>query len=141
MRALRGPSAVFGSADGLTIVVGLIAGLAMSHQSASALWHAATSGGLAELVGMASGQRQSDPDDGWPAAIACGLAAAAACAVPAVPYLVTSGVAALVPALCLVVVVCGVISWLRPEKGLKAVSQTFGLTLVAGVLCALFALM
>lgn len=130
---------IMGAADGVTIVAGLIAGLVLTHQAPSAVWTAALSGGLAELVGMTSGQRQSDPAGGWLGALACGLAAAAACIVPAVPYLVARGVDAGVSAVVLVAATCGVISWLRPEKGVRAVMETFGLTAVAGALCALLA--
>jgi VIT1/CCC1 family predicted Fe2+/Mn2+ transporter len=136
---LRSP-AILGSADGLGIVMGLIAGLVVSRQSASALWHAALCGGLAELVSMAAAQRQADSAGGWPGAIICGIASALGCIIPAVPYLVTSGTAALIPALALVAGVCAVVTWLRPERGWKAAAQTFGLTLLAGALCAAVAL-
>lgn len=137
LHALVGPSAIFGSVDGLTVVVGLIAGLAISHQSSSALWHAALSGGLAELVGMTSGQWQSDSKGGWPVAFACGVMAALGCIAPAIPYVFFRGLTALTSALVLVAGVCAFIAWLRPEKGIRAVSQTYGLTVIAGVICAL----
>lgn len=59
---------------------------------------------------------------------------------PAIPYAITSGLAALIPSLVLVAVVCAVVAWLRPERGWEAVAQTFGLTVLAGALCAAVAL-
>lgn len=140
VRALTGSPAIFGSVDGLTIVVGLVAGLVLSHQAPSALWHAALSGGLAELVGMTSGQRQSDPEGGWPSAVACGLMSALACILPAFPFLFLSGLSASIASVIAIACVCAFITWLRPEKGWKAVTQTYGLTIAAGILCAAFAL-
>jgi len=139
LHRLRSP-AVLGSADGLGIVMGLIAGLVVSRQSASALWHAALCGGLAELVSMASAQRQADATGGWPGAVICGIASALGCILPAIPYAAASGIAALIPALVLVAVVCAVVAWLRPEHGWRAAGQTFGLTVAAGALCAVVAL-
>lgn len=130
---------IMGAADGVTIVAGLIAGLVLTHQSPSAVWTAALSGGVAELVGMTSGQRQSDSESGWLGALACGVASAAACVAPAVPYLLGRGVTAGVAAVVLVAVVCAVIAWLRPEKGIRAVAETFGLTAAAGAVCAIVA--
>jgi hypothetical protein len=139
LHRLRSP-AILGSADGLGIVMGLIAGLVVSRQSATALWHAALCGGLAELVSMAAAQRQADSQGGWPGAVICGVASALGCILPAIPYAVASGTAALIPALVLVGVVCAAVAWLRPERGWRAVAQTFGLTILAGVLCAAVAL-
>lgn len=133
--SLRAP-AVLGAADGLGIVVGLIAGLAVASEPPGALWHAALAGGLAELVSMAAAQRQADASGGWRGALLCGTASAAACVAPAIPYLFTAGLAALLPALTLAAAACGVVAWLRPEKGARAVLQTYGLTAAAGVLCA-----
>lgn len=127
---------IFGAVDGLTVILGLIAGLVVSGQSSAAVWHSALGGGLAELVGMAAGQRQSAPEDGIADAVACGAASGLGCIVPAAPYLVASGVAALVPALLLVVAVAGLVTWLRPQKGWGAVAETYGVLVGAAVLSA-----
>lgn len=133
---------IFGAADGLTIVTGLVAGMAVSHQPSKALWAAALSGGLAELVGMTSGQYQADSAGGWPQALACGVASAAACILPAVPWLLPVGRPwASLGTIALVAIICGLIAWLRPEKGKRAVIETFGLTLLAGVLTAAVSLL
>jgi VIT1/CCC1 family predicted Fe2+/Mn2+ transporter len=129
--------AVFGAADGEGIVLGLIAGMIVSHQPAHAVWAAALSGGIAELFSMANGQRISDNRSGWLPALAIGVASLTGCALPAVPYALGSGAAALAASLLLCALVAGVISWARPERGLLAVIETFGLLAVTGIACAL----
>jgi hypothetical protein len=125
--------AVFGSCDGLVLVVGLLASLAVTQPHA--LVRAALGAGIAELVGMSAGSWLSDARSGpWPA-LANGGAAFAACLIPALPYTAATGQAALWPSLALVAVVAGVIAWLRPERGLLAVAETYGVLLGAGVLC------
>jgi hypothetical protein len=128
----RRRQAVFGGADGLVLALGLIAGLT---RSPGALFHAAVSAGLAELVGMTAGAWLSDRGAGILAALASGGGALAACVVPAVPYAVTTGAAALIPSLALTAAVAGVIARLRPERGLLAAAQTFGVLVTAAALC------
>lgn len=130
---------LFGAVDGMSAFMGILAGLVVAHQPASAVWWAALSCGLAKLVGMTSGQYQSDAQSGWGAALICGGMAGAGCTVPAIPYLVFTGPLALGLALFLVVVECSLIAWLRPEKGWRAWLQTFGLTALVAVVCALAA--
>jgi VIT1/CCC1 family predicted Fe2+/Mn2+ transporter len=132
--------ATFGACDGLGIVLGLIAGMIVSHQPAHAVWAAALSGGIAELFSMANGQRISDSSSGWLPALAIGAASLAGCALPAIPYSLSSGSAALILALVLCAAVAGVISWARPEKGVLAVVETFGLLAVTGLACGLVGL-
>jgi hypothetical protein len=121
-----------GGADGLTIALGLIVSLAGTQR---AMWHAALGAGLAELVGMTAGKWLSDPDAGFSVALANGGAAFAGCLLPALPALFMAGHAALGAELSLVAVVAAAISWLRPEKGVLAVVQTFGILAVAAGLC------
>jgi VIT family len=127
--------AILGGADGLVIVLGLVTGLAVSRQSPGAVWHAAVAGGLAELVGMTAGMWLSEGEAGFKVALTCGLAAMGACVVPAVPYAVAGGFAALLASVVLVAVTAAAISWLRPERGFLAVAQTYGILVAAAVLC------
>jgi len=127
--------ATFGAADGLGIVLGLIAGMIVSHQPPRAVWAAALSGGVAELFSMANGQRISDSRSGWAPPIAIGVASLAGCAVPAVPYSFSGGAPALTAALCLCAAVAVVICWARPERGMLAVVETFGLLIITGAAC------
>jgi VIT1/CCC1 family predicted Fe2+/Mn2+ transporter len=123
---------VLGAADGLTLILGLTAGLArMPH----ALVHAAISGGLAELVGMSAAVWLSDAKGGFLVALGCGIATLAACVIPVLPYVFTGGWEALSASLVLVCLVGAAVSWLRPERGWLAVAETYGVLLAAAVLC------
>lgn len=124
----------FGAADGVTIILGLLVTLAL--RDPASVWHAALGAGIAELVGMTAGEWLSDSESGFRAAAANGTAACAACLLPAVPFLAWSGLAALAAGLLLVVVVAGAIACLRPERGLAALAQTYGILLAAAVACA-----
>jgi VIT1/CCC1 family predicted Fe2+/Mn2+ transporter len=132
--------AIFGGCDGLGIVLGMIAGLIVSHQSPHAVWIAALSGGVAEFFSMANGRRLSDSSSGWTPPLVIGAASLAGCIIPAVPYALGSGWPALAASLLLACAVAGVISWARPEKGALAVVETFALLLATGVACALLGL-
>lgn len=130
---LRQP-VVFGAADGVTIVLGLVVGLTGQPH---AMFRAALSAGLAELVGMTAGQWLSDGQAGFRAALANGGAACAACVLPALPYLAAApGWLAMAVSLAAVAAVAAVITILRPEKGLKAIAQTYGILAVAAAACA-----
>lgn len=135
MDSARRISIVLGAADGVIIVLGIVAGMAVAAQGAGAVWHAALSAGLAELVGMTAATRLSGTC--LPAAAACGAAAAAAAVVPAVPFLATRGAAAVALSLGLVVLVAGAIAWLRPERGRAAFAATFGWLLLGAAVAAL----
>lgn len=124
--------AVFGGADGLTLALGLIVSLSGQPH---AIVHAALGAGIAELVGMTAGAWLSDASSGFGPALANGGAALAACVIPAVPYMAAGGAVALALSLVLVAAIAGIIAWLRPERGLLAVAQTFGVLVVAAGLC------
>jgi hypothetical protein len=129
--------AVFGSVDGLVMFMGVVFGILVSHHGASAAWHAALGGATGELVGMTAGQHESDPEAGWKTAVMCGVAGAVACVLPGVPFAVTSGRTALIWAAGIAIVVAAAICWLRPQRGLEAVSKTYGVLAVAAVLSGL----
>lgn len=123
----------FGAADGVTVLLGLLVTLAGQPH---AMFRAALGAGLAELVGMTAGQWLSDGESGFWAALANGGAAFLACFLPALPELAGRGPGVIVVSLVLVAAVAAVISWLRPEKGILAVVQTYGILLAAAGLCA-----
>ncbi len=125
--------AVFGMSDGVAIILGLLVTLAGQPH---ALFRAALGASLAELVGMTAGQWLSDEESGFWAALTNGSAACAACLIPALPALAGKGIGVGAASIGLVAVVAAVISWLRPEKGVLAVIQTFGVLLVAAGVCA-----
>jgi VIT1/CCC1 family predicted Fe2+/Mn2+ transporter len=124
--------AIMGSADGVTIVLGLLVSLAGQPH---ALFRAAVGASLAELVGMTAGEWLSDGEGGFGVALANGAAAFAACLLPGVPYLLITGPVALAASLALVAGAAAVIAVLRPEKGPLAWLQTFGILAAAAGLC------
>lgn len=123
---------IMGGSDGLTIALGLIVSLSGQPH---ALIRAAVAAGVAELTGMTAGQWLSDSMSGFAPALANGAGALLACVLPAVPYVILRGSAALVTSLWLVLVVGAAIALLRPERGFLAVAQTFGVLVVAAGLC------
>lgn len=132
--------AIFGSVDGLGLYLGIVAGLIVSRQPPSSVWVAAVSGGVAEFINMANAQRVSDRKSGPAAALVIGAASFAGCVVPAIPYAAWRGPGAFAVSLALAAAVGGIISWLRPEKGLLAAVETYVLLIVTGVACALIGL-
>lgn len=141
MSAASREPVILGAADGLVIMLGLVVGLAVAHQGASAIWHAALAGGVAELVGMTAGMWLSDGQARFPRAVACGTASLAACVLPAIPYALAAGAPALAVTVGLVLATGGVIAWLRPQRGPLALAQTFGTLFTAAVLTAATALL
>lgn len=124
---------IFGAADGVAAVIGLVALTGQPH----ALVRAAIGVGLAELVGMTAGSWLSadEGDVGFWHALANGAAAFACVTAPAVPYLFLHGWPALAAALGIIVAIGAVISVLRAERGLPAVGKTYGVLAVAAVVC------
>ena len=125
-------AAVLGGADGLTLIIGLVCGLARDPH---ALVRAAIAGGLAEFTGMSAAVWLSDDAGGFWAALSCGTATLAACVLPAVAYAFTSGAAALITSLTVTAVIAAGIARLRPERGVLAAAQTYGVLTVAALLC------
>lgn len=134
MKIPRAP-AIFGFADGLTCAVGIVAGMLVTHQPHHAIWIAAFSAGLAEFIGMASGQFQSAPEDGMLPAIVCGIASMLGAILPAFPYIFASGMLAVTLAIGMVCAVCAFIAIIRPETGWKAYALSYGITAAAIGLC------
>lgn len=122
---------IFGAADGATAVLGLLATLTPEPH---ALFKAALGVGVAELVGMTAGSWLSDDEEeGFLPALTNGAASLAACLAPALPYLVMSGLPAVIAAVVIILAIAAVITWLRPERGFKAVAETYGVLAVAAV--------
>jgi VIT1/CCC1 family predicted Fe2+/Mn2+ transporter len=126
-------STVFGAADGVTSVLGLLVTLSSQPHT---LVKAALGVGLAELVGMTAGEwLSSEEDEGFLASLMNGLASFAAVMLPVVPYVLLVGHSAIIAAAVLVVLIGAFISWLRPESGIKAVAETYGVLLIAATIC------
>jgi VIT1/CCC1 family predicted Fe2+/Mn2+ transporter len=125
---------ILGIADGLTIVIGLLIGL---HHQSGAIFHASLSAGIAELVGMGAALWLASRRNvaNFLAACACGIATALGCILPAVPYLFLSPAAALPVAAGIAIAIGAVVCWLRTEKGWIAIAETYGVLLLAALLC------
>jgi len=126
---------ILGSADGLGLSVAEIMSL-LHHQPA--IFHAGLGAGLGELVSMfAAVYLSNDPADKggfWPA-VSCGVASLLGCLLPVLPYVIVTGAVALCAAAVIAVLVGAAIAFLRPERGVLAVAETFGVLAAAGLLC------
>lgn len=124
---------IFGAIDGMTCSIGVILSL---HHQAALVFLAALGVGVAELVGMAAGEWLSDDNpNGLGASIAIGAASGLGAVIPATPYLVVSGAAAIAGSVLVLVVIAAVIAAARSrQRGVRrALVETYG------VLAAVFA--
>lgn len=134
IRLPRAPM-IFGGMDGLTVAMGLIAGLTLIHASRAAIFGAALSGGLAELPGMAAGQWKSAREEGVIAALACGLSSCLFAVAPGLPFLFLPGHAALAAAGLIAAGLAAAVTALSPSRGPWAFAETYGLLISASALC------
>lgn len=134
IRKLLAPS-IFGFADGVVCAMGIVCGMVITSQPPAAIWAAAFSAGLAEFAGMSAGQYQSAPEDGRTAALICGLASLVGAVLPAIPYLFTRGLVAVISAVCIAIVLCGVIARAQPKRTWKTYAISYGITACAVGLC------
>lgn len=138
-RALLSP-AIFGSFDGATSVVGVL--LTLTGHPGQIV---PTSLGLAVAggVGMAAGSWLSDDTDAGPVeAAVIGAATAVGTLLPALPYTVTTGAAAIVASAVILVLLGAAITVVRARdrSPLRAAAETYGVltaVCVAVALCAL----
>lgn len=134
MKIPRAP-AIFGVADGMTCAMGIAIGLVLIHAPAASIFAAGFSAGLAEFPGMASGQYQSAPRDGWLAAIVCGLASTIGALLPVTPWLFWHGMSALLLSLAIAAVMCYLIAVFQVDKTWRTYAISFGVTAIAIGLC------
>jgi hypothetical protein len=124
---------ILGAADGLTLAISEIMSL-RAHQAA--VFRSGLGAGLGELVGMTAALWLSAGDDRqgfWPA-LGCGAATLLGCVVPCLPFLL-GGPGAFALAGALIIVLGSAVCWIRPQRGLRAVAETFGVLAAAGLLC------
>jgi len=131
--------AIFGLADGTMSLLGVILYL-MGHQSL--IFPAALSGGISSALSMAGGEWLSDSENGLAASCVMGGATGLGAILPALPYAVVTGPAAVALSVMICVLIGAVVSLLRPNRGLgMAMVETFGVLLaIFGVVlvCGLF---
>lgn len=122
--------AVFGSFDGLSSAIGMIAALALRGETHTLLV-AAVALAVAAAVSMAAGQWLSDPESSVRRATVMGVATLAGSALPAAPFAVVSGVPADVACLLVTVGCAAAIAELRPGARPQSYALTFGVLVVA----------
>lgn len=125
---------VFGMVDGLTLILGLLLGNIIAHESSSAIWHSAMGGGLAELGGMSLGQYWSDPNKDKLAALLNGGGCCLVILLTGAPFAIGSGLLPTITSLTLVAIMGLGICILREEAGTVAFLHTFGLLFLAGAM-------
>jgi hypothetical protein len=124
---------ILGAADGLTLAISEILGLRL-HETA--IFHSGLSAGLGELVGMTAALWLSaDKPEGFLAALGCGIATLLACALPCVPFVAGGSPGAWIAAVGMIAGLGALVCWLRPQRGLRAVAETYGVLAAAGLLC------
>jgi hypothetical protein len=125
---------ILGAADGLTLAISEIMGL-RHHQPE--IFLSGLSAGLGELVGMTAALWLSAGDDktGFIPALGCGIATLLGCVLPCAAYTVLSGAAALAGAAALIAALGAMVCWVRPQKGIVAAAETYGVLAGAGLMC------
>ena len=130
--------AVFGLADGMMSLLGVVLYL-LGHQNL--IFPAALSGGISSALSMAGGEWLSDSENGLAASCVMGGATGLGAILPALPYAVVTGPAAVASSIVICVLIGFTVSVLRPNRGLgMAMVETFGVLLAifaAVLLCGL----
>lgn len=128
--------AIFGSFDGLVCAIGVIISLLATQRQ---IFTGGVGVGLAETVGMAAAEWQSDSENGLGPSLVIGATAGGAAIVPTVPYAVGSGTAALVTSTAVLALIVGAISFARIEKRgtMRAFIESFAIALVAAAVVLL----
>jgi VIT1/CCC1 family predicted Fe2+/Mn2+ transporter len=131
MKSSLARPAVFGLADGLMSMLGVVLYLT-GHPHL--IFPAALSGGISSALSMAGGEWLSDSDNGLGASCVMGAATGAGAILPAIPYALTTGVAAITCSVTICVLIGVLVAYLRPNRGrYLALTETFG---VLGVIFA-----
>jgi hypothetical protein len=131
LRSKLARPAVFGLADGLMSMLGVILYLT-GHPSL--IFPAALSGGISSALSMAGSEWLSDSDSGFGAACMMGAATGLGAILPATPWAITTGPAAIAASVVICVAIGVLVAALRTNRGFGlALAETFG------VLIAIFA--
>jgi len=137
-RGLTRP-AVMGLSDGLMSMLGVVLYLP-GHQAL--IFPAALSGGISSALSMAGGEWLSDSDSGLRASLVMGAATGTGAVLPALPYAVATGPAAVASSVIICVAIGVVVASLRPNRGFGlALAETFAILaaiFLAVLACGLF---
>ena len=127
MKASVARPAVFGLSDGMMSLLGVVLYL-MGHQSL--IFPAALCGGISSALSMAGGEWLSDSENGLGASCVMGAATGLGAILPAAPYALGTGPAAVAESVVICVCIGVVVAALRPLRGFgMALAETFGILL------------
>ena len=104
---------IFGSFDGMTSTLGVIAGLLATGASASKILAAAIGIAVAATIGMGAGQYLSDGQRNLRLAVVMGLATLVGSALPAIPFIFGASNACILASIAITLVAAGVIGHYR----------------------------
>jgi len=124
-------TAIFGASDGLVATMALI--LATMGHGRKVVLAAAFGLLIAEGFGMAASQYLSDPKRDLRLTLIMGVATSVAIIVPAIPWAVTAGTAAVLSSCAIAFVFAGMIAYARPG-GLESWLQTYGVLAAVGAI-------
>ena len=105
--------AVFGLSDGMMSLLGVLLYL-LGHQSL--IVPAALSGALSSALSMAGGEWLSDSDSGFGASCVMGVATGVGSMLPALPFLVAKGQAAITASVVICLGIGVVVALMRPNR-------------------------
>ena len=131
--------AIFGLADGLMSILGVVLYL-LGHPSL--IFPAALSGGISSALSMAGGEWLSDSGNGLGASCVMGAATGLGAILPALPFAITSGTAALTSTIVICVLIGAVVALMRPMRSRAlAFAETYtilGAIFLVVLACGLF---
>lgn len=120
--------AVFGGFDGCASLLGVIVYLVATHPSL--IFPAALSGAIGSAISMGGGEWLSDSDSGFSASSVMAGATFLGALLPALPFAVASGPAAIAESAVICLLIGFTVACLRPNRGLgMALTETFGILL------------
>lgn len=122
--------AIFGSFDGLVCAIGVIISLLSTQHL---IFVGGVGVGLAETVGMAAAEWQSDSENGLLPSLVIGATAGTGAIAPTVPYAIGTGPGAELTSIGMLALIVGAISFARIEKRGKkrAFVESFAIALAA----------
>ncbi len=105
--------AIFGSFDGMTSTLGVVAGLLATNATAPKILAAAIGIAVAATVGMGAGQYLSDGDRNMRKAVVMAVATLIGSVLPAIPFIFGDSRACIVASIAITMLAAGVIGHFR----------------------------
>src|SRR5208283_1327052 len=106
-------TAIFGSFDGMTSTLGVVAGLLATHATAPKILAAAIGIAVAATVGMGAGQYLSDASHNVRKAVVMAVATLVGSVLPALPFIFGDSRASVLASIAITIVAAGVIGYYR----------------------------